>query len=97
MIRCIIQLGLFAVVLAVATALNPAAVAQAAIEIEVITVPPLEGAKFELDGRAFQAGSDGRARITVDEEGTYQLKALNFGYEEGIRAEFQRWCCPIDW
>lgn len=61
-------------------------------EIVIHTVPSLSGVEFSLDGRKFQSGPDGSARITVNRAGTYPIELLTSEIQAPtFRAVFQRW------
>jgi hypothetical protein len=66
----------------------------AAVDLEIATVPAMEGARFEFDGVTYEANADGVVHIEIPEPGTYTIKALEFQPRDPrVRAAFQRWCC----
>jgi hypothetical protein len=66
----------------------------AAVDLEISTVPALEGARFELDGVTYETNADGVVHIEIPGPGTYTIKALEFQLKDPrVRARFQRWCC----
>lgn len=63
------------------------------VQLEIETVPPLQGIEFEFDGRQYVSGDDGFVRIALDEVGTYPLEAREPEgmYAPGTHLEFERW------
>lgn len=62
--------------------------------VTIQTVPPLPGIPFELDGREFVSGEDGKAEIEISELGVFPLVATlpdNTEVVPGIKATFDRW------
>ncbi len=56
------------------------------------TLPVLPGMGYTLDGKRFEAGADGYARISVATPGDHVLVALDEAYDtNGTRAQFARW------
>lgn len=61
-------------------------------ELKVRTIPPLAGVPFALDGRRFNSGADGIARISVDRVAIYRLEILaTEANQPDIRWTFARW------
>jgi hypothetical protein len=58
--------------------------------LTIQTVPPLAGARFELDGTVFVSDANGVAAISTG-AGNHVLEALPVEERAGIRAEFDRW------
>jgi hypothetical protein len=72
------------------TLVLPTASAMAAPgELVIETVPALQGVRFELDGRPFVSGSDGRAVIAA--AGPHQLKVVRSGDQSNVRISLNRW------
>lgn len=63
------------------------------VQLEIETVPPLEGIEFKFDNRTHVSGEDGFVRIELDELGTYPLEVNvpEEDYAPGTHLEFERW------
>jgi DNA-binding protein HU-beta len=60
--------------------------------LTIQTVPALPGMAFTFDGKRFEAGADGYARISVAKPGDHVLAALDKEYKvSGTTTEFARW------
>ncbi len=63
-----------------------------ALDIEIHTIPVIEGAQFKFQGKVYAADKDGIVRIPVSQAGTYQVEALPYQSPQGdIQAEFSIW------
>ncbi len=62
------------------------------LDIEIHTVPAIEGARFLFQGQMYGTDKDGIVRIPVSKPGTYQVEALPFEDQQGyMKAEFSVW------
>ncbi len=62
------------------------------LDIEIHTIPAIEGARFRFQGQIYGTDKDGVVRIPVSNGGTYQVEALPYQSQAGdMKAEFSVW------
>lgn len=60
------------------------------------TTPAISGVRFTLNDRLFISGSDGIARVEVDQPGQYRVQIVPWENDaSGMRPQFDRWEDPI--
>ncbi len=62
------------------------------LDIEIHTIPVIQGARFRFQGQIYATDQDGDVRIPVSKAGTYQVEALPYQNAQGdTKADFSVW------
>ena len=63
-------------------------------EVEIRTVPPMAGVKFNFNDQIYTSDENGFVNIQIDESGYYDLEVLEFDntlLSPDVKMEFERW------